>query len=178
MRRRPEDAAVPTETRPVVLEHELLDVFWYRVSQGEDRLKLLREFASYVVDRPPDWDKSAIRADAMAHPIKAEHCFVCLNGDRRLYAHHVIQIQHGGSNTVRNRLVICYRDHASIHPWMPPTRRGEDLRGEWWALDEIGRDIHQREGESSDALEDIQRRGEKEPSAMTNPSPGWPEESE
>jgi 5-methylcytosine-specific restriction endonuclease McrA len=35
-----------------------------------------------------------------------------------LVSHHIIQLQHGGSNRKANLVRICEWCHAAIHPWM------------------------------------------------------------
>lgn len=120
------------------IEGVLLELFWWHVAQGADRLELLRIFAGQSVVRPGDWDCGTVRQEALAMTEPPpDRCFSCLTGDRRLYRHHILQIQNRGSNHQRNRVAICYRCHATIHPWLPPNRKGELLTGEWYSLTEI-----------------------------------------
>jgi 5-methylcytosine-specific restriction endonuclease McrA len=54
---------------------------------------------------------------------KFGECWACL-GWADLVRHHVIQLQHGGSNNHLNTVKICGECHAVIHPWLDmPTER-------------------------------------------------------
>lgn len=138
---------------PAEEEIHLLNVFWSKVAAGEDRLELLGILAQITIERAPDWNQAAIRAAAAQHALTAECCFGCQTHDRRLYWHHVIQIQNGGSNYLRNRVAICLRCHSTIHPWLPANRPGEQKGGEWWSLADVLRDVERREGAESDLFE-------------------------
>lgn len=110
-------------------EAALLDVFWCRISDRPDgRLQLLQKMAELVVPRAADWDQSAIREQAHQCVVKHKEsaCFVCSRDGLKLYLHHVIQVQHGGSNSLRNHVLICLRCHSRIHPWLPEERPGEE----------------------------------------------------
>lgn len=104
-------------TEPVALQE-----FWKQVGDGEDRLSLLRAFAEVAIVRPDGWNYDEVRAEFQALRFGQENCFVCYYSE--VQYHHVIQIQHGGSNHRRNFVAICERCHAAIHPWMGihPTR--------------------------------------------------------
>ncbi|HXG71312.1 MAG TPA: HNH endonuclease signature motif containing protein [Gemmatimonadaceae bacterium] len=109
-----------------ITEESALDEFW-RAScrENADRLPLLQAFAEIAILRPAGWDYAGIRAEAGDHLLHAFECFVC-HGERNRAWHHVIQIQHGGSNYLRNRVSLCASCHAAIHPWLvgaPPTGR-------------------------------------------------------
>lgn len=89
--------------------------FWQRVRDGENRRLLLRLFAERIVTRLQPY--SAIRRARPATTTAGGVCWVCrLN--RKLVTHHIIQVQHGGRNTKRNKVHICHPCHAEIHPWM------------------------------------------------------------
>lgn len=123
---------------PVQLEAVALQVFWYHADRGEDRLELLKYFAKQTIERIDGWDRTEIRhKHESQHLAIADACFSCLTQNRKLYWHHVISIDHGGSNYTRNRLAVCYRCHAQIHPWLPPDRKDETRGGEWWNPAEI-----------------------------------------
>lgn len=114
-------------------EHEVLNEFWGEVSvAGADRIAILRLFAELAIVRPDDWDYAEVRAQSAEHTLLLEQCFACRSGDRLVHAHHVVQVQHGGSNTSRNRVALCNLCHAAIHPWMPeqpPDRDGMESLG-------------------------------------------------
>lgn len=121
---RPADA--PPEARDVldVDEHALLRAFWrdYEADHGR-RLEILAAYAEIALLRPPEWDYDGIREAAWRHTFTAHGCTACGTGDRPLAWHHVIQVQHGGSNVPANRIALCEACHAAIHPWMPPVAR-------------------------------------------------------
>jgi hypothetical protein len=135
----------PSEASPrdllTVTEDEALRAFWQAAGDlASDRLALLRAFAEIAIVRPADWDFDAERA-APSHMVGsitlyAEDCFVCRREARKLNWHHVIQIQHGGSNSPRNRAAICDGCHAAIHPWLPDLPRYGRVKG-WSSLSEI-----------------------------------------
>jgi hypothetical protein len=104
-------------------EVDAVNEFWRQTQEpGSDRLTLLRAFAEIGIVRPADWDFGAVRAEARRHRLHAETCFVC-HSDRVAHWHHIIQIQHGGSNYVRNRVALCESCHGHVHPWLPQVTR-------------------------------------------------------
>lgn len=114
---------------PQALEANYLDLIWdvRRYSQAE-RLEALKWLAQVVIERGPTWDYAAVRADPTPPALHDEACFVCTVTDMRTYRHHVIQVQHGGSNSRRNVVTLCHACHKKIHPWLDPStsyeRRG------------------------------------------------------
>lgn len=147
------------------IELLLLELFWQYVERGEDRLELLKLYAAQPVSREQDWNRQAVRDEASTITLDAHGCFCCRTEDRRLYWHHVVQVQHGGSNSPRNRVAICYRCHALIHPWLPKNRKGEELAGEWWSLSDVAEDLQRRET----SLGDVTERASTLPSNPTTP---------
>jgi hypothetical protein len=121
----PRFATSPEPAREVlaVTEHEALNVFWTEIRAGSDRLAILQAFAEVAIVRPAGWNPAAIRAKADQHQLVADQCFGCLSADRQRAWHHVLQIQHGGSNTPRNRVSLCGPCHSAIHPWLPTEAR-------------------------------------------------------
>lgn len=119
-------------------EVAVLDAFWDRVRADMDRLDLLMEMASIRLERPSDWDERSIR-QAMAGvrmTLTADGCFACRSRDRWLYWHHVIQVQHGGSNYPRNLVALCHRCHRVVHPWLPEPTSLENRFG-WTSLKDL-----------------------------------------
>jgi 5-methylcytosine-specific restriction endonuclease McrA len=108
-------------------EGPILQAFWRRVGLGtpDVRLDLLRRYAGRRVPRPASWDVAAVRREAAFGKTPLE-CFCCLSRDRHTYWHHIIQIQHGGSNDGMNRVGICHQCHRRLHPWLPDI--GPDTR--------------------------------------------------
>lgn len=122
-------ADVYTATWP---EARILAYFWTMVRADADRLDLLRQLASVKVQRPPDWDRAAVRATSRRH-LQVNQCFGCRTGSRRLYWHHIIEVQYGGSNIADNLVAICLRCHATVHPWLPAERPGESREPSSWS---------------------------------------------
>lgn len=125
-------------------EARILEYFRFAMRQEDvDRVALLRQLAGVAVQRSVDWSPALVRAEHVAGERKmADRCFCCRTGDRRLYWHHVIAIQHGGSNVRDNLVPICLRCHAAVHPWMDgakPDRR----RTSWSSPLQIFGDIDQ-----------------------------------
>lgn len=104
-------------------EAAALDQFYAEAHAG-DRLGTLRRFAEIAIVRPPDWDYRAVREEAARHALSASACYGCRLAVTPLHWHHVIQIQHGGSNYLRNRTALCPICHGKVHPWLVPETRG------------------------------------------------------
>jgi hypothetical protein len=109
---------------PRILRHSEADVltaFWALVQVGQDRLDLLKEMAAIGIRRPDDWRPLRIRHEfEIARPRgRGSECFTCLNRDRARAWHHVIQIQHGGSNVSANLVPVCVLCHSRVHLWLP-----------------------------------------------------------
>lgn len=139
------------------IEAVLLELFWYYAERGVDRIELLKVFAAQPVTRGEDWSATSIRTESNdVSNLRAENCFSCRGVERKLYWHHIVQVQHGGSNLPRNRIAICYRCHARIHPWLPSDRKGESLTGEWWSIADVVEDAKRRETPVGDVSERTQ----------------------
>ena len=111
-------------------EIQAVNEFWYQSRKdGADKLALLRAFAEIAIIRSIDWNPQKIREEADTLRLHGTACFGCWKDATVL--HHVIQIQHGGSNYVRNRVALCEACHGSVHPWLKASRRG---RGEWTSI--------------------------------------------
>lgn len=111
-------------------EADALDQFYREAEQ--DRLGALKRFAELAIVRPAEWDYAEIRTRSQEHYLRAGECFGCKASDRGLAWHHIIQIQFGGSNFLRNRVALCDACHAAIHPWLPPVLRVE--KNGWYRL--------------------------------------------
>ena len=97
--------------------------FWANVNFDGDakgeRLALLREFGRVRVPRQPgDPTPDQVRAQSRAEPLPSRRCFACRDERRALQAHHVIEVQNGGTNTTGNRVSLCVSCHCALHPWM------------------------------------------------------------
>lgn len=109
--------------------------FWARVLAGERRLTLLREFAavkiagaylSPLVVRRRFMRSSVARFDELT---LCWSCTVMPASDR----HHVIQVQHGGTNIKENVVPVCTICHGLIHPWMEVEEVAPETYRALWA---------------------------------------------
>jgi hypothetical protein len=116
-----------------ITEHAALDQFYAEANApGGDKLAALKRFAELAIEREATWNKAEIRETSGQHHLHAYACFACRAQEVRLDWHHIIQIQHGGSNLYRNRVALCGACHSDIHPWMPKKKRSQS--GGWWRL--------------------------------------------
>lgn len=121
-------------------EDRILAYFWTMVREDADRLELLSQIAVVAVRRDEDWSREQIREEHDAtkrHASTVRQCFCCRTGDRRLYWHHVIAIQHGGSNALHNKVAICLRCHATVHPWLEDKADPRPKRSSWMSMHEL-----------------------------------------
>lgn len=131
LRRRVGRADVDTPDPAVVArlsalqEERILDYFWLMVrGEAVDRLGLLLQITPVVVQRPAEWSYAAIRREhesyrpAFGVKLDRKRCFACDAGHRTLYFHHIIEVHHGGSNTLRNQVPLCFACHQFLHPWL------------------------------------------------------------
>lgn len=122
--------AAATEVDPEILarvtalpEASALDFFWLTHRQGADVLPLLLLMSRVVIARPADWDPAAIRREhesgkSWGARLDRSQCFACEERNRRRYLHHLIEVQHGGSNHWRNQVPLCFPCHQYLHPWL------------------------------------------------------------
>jgi len=127
----PPPEATPPPPRAVLEldEFTVLNQFWSVAGRDRaKRLDMLKDYAELAIVRPADWDYASIRANAADPSLFADGCFVCADGSRPRIWHHILQVQHGGSNTARNKVALCGPCHSAIHPWLPPSHRlGRDF---------------------------------------------------
>lgn len=129
----------PSETLPVD-EVTALNEFWQAAHrEGANRLALLQAFAEIAIVRPEDWDYAAMReAQPGARLSAVNGCFVC--SGEYAHWHHVIQIQFGGSDYVRNFVPLCAGCHSAIHPWLPVAPRTGRTRG-WTQIGDMAAEV-------------------------------------
>lgn len=105
-------------------EHAVLDFFWLMDRGGADRHALLLMLSAVVIARPSDWDRACIRREheqrgsLVRLRLDTTQCFACRARGRRLYFHHILEVQHGGSNATRNQVPLCFSCHQFLHPWL------------------------------------------------------------
>lgn len=112
--------------RTTLTEAQVLDYFWtmYRHDEaGEWRCDLLRQVADVRVEcwSPNQDDVRASVGETTRMLTKPDRCQACRTGDWPLNWHHIVQVQHGGSNTPRNFIALCPGCHRGVHPWLPPS---------------------------------------------------------
>lgn len=127
---------------PATLEANYLDEIWFAKRYGGrgERLNVLRYMAGVVIQREASWDYVATRQSKPPRSLD-DDCFVCGDRGQTLYRHHVIQVQHGGSNSPRNVVKLCHACHHLIHPWLEKpsslhNRRGWTSVADWarWVI--------------------------------------------
>ena len=138
-------AQAPREVLPLS-EVEVVTEFWAQVQQPEaDRLALLLAFAEIAIVQPGTWTPEQIRAEfeASAEPTVDWPCFGCASDRPGRAWHHVIQIQHGGSNYARNRVILCELCHTAVHPWLGSVSR---RRSAWVSLADMVGKVRRKTG--------------------------------
>lgn len=131
-----------TTISPDVLEQNYLDQLWAiqgAVHGRARRMEVLKELAGVVIRRDDPLDYAAMRAERPPMSLE-DHCFVCGTEEDRIYRHHVIQLQHGGSNTPRNVVPLCHACHREIHPWLAKGTSLEKRRG-WTSVADWARAV-------------------------------------
>lgn len=86
------------------------------------RLRLLIEYAKIRIRHSGNTREryQFAKRKRLIEALTTGQCFACLT-HQPLNWHHIIQIQHGGSNHLRNRVEVCEECHEKIHPWMQQT---------------------------------------------------------
>lgn len=87
--------------------------FWEGVTTT-NRLARLMAFAERTVQT----NQSYYQNRKTKLPMVRGQCWACRRRKAE-HRHHVIQLQHGGTNSPRNLVAICRWCHGEIHPWMP-----------------------------------------------------------
>lgn len=122
-------------------EERVLDYFYVMSRDlGVDRMALLKQLSDVALERPREWDRTAVRL-AMAGvklQLTADGCFCCYSREWQLVWHHIIQVQHGGSSAPRNVVAICVRCHRTLHPWLEPVTSA-DHRWGWTRLGDLAK---------------------------------------
>lgn len=119
-------------------EEQWLDFFWQSVHAHVDRADVLRKLAGVQLATPGRSERLAIRFAFRGVAVwrhRGDQCFCCFHMDRRLAWHHIIQVQHGGSNSARNMVPLCQWCHQRVHPWLEI--RPEKRRTTWASIQEI-----------------------------------------
>lgn len=100
---------------------ELALDFRRRIEDGEDRMALLKQYASSFAlttkkyeKRKKQWDSLKKRKQYGFH--HSTKCFSCDSFAE--VRHHVIPLSRGGHNKMINIVNLCRPCHAEIHPWL------------------------------------------------------------
>lgn len=104
--------------RTTLSEKQVLDYFWAASRGREDRLALLLQLSVVAVPTALDWNPAVVRRAFVPRRHTFDGCFVCFRRDRRVAWHHVIWVEHGGSNDTGNQVELCHVCHKRIHPWL------------------------------------------------------------
>lgn len=162
--------------RTTLTEKQVLDYFWASCRDGADRPAILLQLSVIAVPTAPGWSAAAVRSAFVSRRHTFDGCFTCFRRDRRVAWHHIIAIEHGGSNDIWNQVEICHVCHKRIHPWledepdhgtwMSTTQIADRLLGGQFKLSRDRRQVHDDDGRgyaARDIDEDKQyRRGEWE----------------
>jgi 5-methylcytosine-specific restriction endonuclease McrA len=96
---------------------DALKHFRRRLNKGEPRIVLLRDYARIVVSAQTSY-RARRFAKRFTRPAFGGTCWCCHQSSGDLVVHHIIQVQHGGRNTLKNLVWLCRRCHARVHPWL------------------------------------------------------------
>lgn len=120
-------------------EQDALDEFWRRAYGADGPTDALRLFGLVKIRRPASWNRLTVRAEGIPSGLRRpDACFACRSEEYRVYWHHVIWIQHGGSSHPRNFVAICHACHRRVHPWLKEGNTLEQKSGLYDAKDLIG----------------------------------------
>lgn len=127
------DVAAITARLSELGEDSALNYFWLMMRDGAKSLTVLGWMSQVIIQRPADWNKSEIRRQhelgygKFDVRVSKTVCYGCQATDKNLYFHHIIEVQNGGSNGVRNTVPLCFACHKILHPWLtvePKPSRG------------------------------------------------------
>lgn len=94
----------------------MLDRFWAEFWNSRTRILVLRRYADIKVQSQSSYIARRRGSGDIARPLR-QSCHAC-QVQRATIRHHIIQLQHGGSNRQRNVVYLCGQCHAEIHPWL------------------------------------------------------------
>ena len=130
----PVASSAPQVHRTTLTEQQVMDYFWAACREGADRLSLLLQISVVAVPTAPGWSAKDVRRAFQPRPHTFDGCFSCFRRDRRVAWHHVIAIDHGGSNDIWNQVELCHVCHRRIHPWL----EDEPDHGTWTSAAQLG----------------------------------------
>lgn len=119
-------------------EQVALDQFWAMFYGPTGPSVALKVLARVKLRRPSSWDRLAVRAEGVPRGLlRGQQCDCCKSTSYRLYWHHVIWIQNGGSAHPRNFVSICHSCHRAVHPWLKEGNTLEQREGPYDIADII-----------------------------------------
>jgi len=109
-----------------------LDAFWKEIEtviccKNSDYIMLmLKDYSQLQIPKGLFRTKpyAEARQTKSIHPSRRKKrcrcCFTKANGSEssKIIIHHIIGIKNGGNDQKRNRIGICRKCHAEIHPWL------------------------------------------------------------
>lgn len=89
------------------------------IHSKEKKLELLREAAELKMFNKVPYLQRRREFDRMKWQFHSNWilCKVCQEKTVK-HIHHIIQLQHGGTNQMKNIIGLCFDCHAEIHPWL------------------------------------------------------------
>jgi len=83
-------------------------------------MMLLKDYAQkkYITPLPIKQKRATFNNNRMYLRYLRRPCFVC-NKPAQI-RHHIVQLQHGGTNQQKNVIQLCDGCHCEIHPWLEP----------------------------------------------------------
>lgn len=84
-----------------------------------EKLNELKKYADKVLTRKESYNEIRTEHDKNKQNFfnKWKHCFICKKMNVQ-HIHHIIQVNHGGSNDEGNLIGLCKNCHSDIHSWM------------------------------------------------------------
>lgn len=110
-----------------VISPQKLTILWRQErnnisTEKSDRLALLRRFAELRTQNSTPKQKRREAFNRCHRPRgKVSVCWCCRTA-AILVEHHVVQLQHGGTNWNLNREWICESCHAEVHEWLQESK--------------------------------------------------------
>ena len=122
----------PKRVKPVRIKYiktprVALRKFWRKAKsvKGRERLALLQIYAEkrFPMKRSREELRRIFKTSRMCISwLYKKTCFVC--GEKPNVRHHIIQLQHGGTNIHSNIVPLCNSCHAEVHPWLELPDKG------------------------------------------------------
>ena len=113
-----------------------LKEFWNRVSNGSDKMKLLKEFSEkrYFFRKKsqrmlPENIRFRFTTLKRFKKYFKRPCFNCNSSP--VIRHHIIALKNGGDNRKKNIIPLCDGCHNRVHPWLMIQKRNNQMDNEY-----------------------------------------------